>query len=297
MFCTKCGKELPEGAKFCLNCGERADSNIDFSEVRNYTEKKVVEVTQTIQRKSKENINITNIKSDTVDLTKKDSIIYLVFGGLFLFYDVLWVLIHLDVEFGYFLFPAIISLSFYVYFLKFSKLNGTLFLVSGILFGGLAVIYVIFSALINPYGEFAYTYNFFVKIFLFIVCFLLSILFVVIGVKNLENVTRLEYQEVEVKPLKSENHMTNSENETTLPIRNYNPAFDYTPISMWGYFFYTILFNLPVIGWICTIVFAVGATRNVNLRNFARSYFCLDIIIIALALLITLFLGIVGASF
>ena len=52
---------------------------------------------------------------------------------------------------------------------------------------------------------------------------------------------------------------------------------EYTPISMWGYFGYTILFNIPIIGWICIIIFALTA-QNLNLRNFARSQFCVFII-------------------
>lgn len=46
------------------------------------------------------------------------------------------------------------------------------------------------------------------------------------------------------------------------------------PISMWGYFGYQILFALPLIGTILLIVFALGGTRNINLRNY--SHFCTD---------------------
>jgi len=49
------------------------------------------------------------------------------------------------------------------------------------------------------------------------------------------------------------------------------------PIGMWGYFGYEILFGLPVIGWIVLIIMAIGA-RNVNVKNFARSKFCVLII-------------------
>ena len=52
---------------------------------------------------------------------------------------------------------------------------------------------------------------------------------------------------------------------------------EYEPITMWGYFGYEILFSIPVIGFICLIVFAIGA-KNVNKKNFARSYFCYTII-------------------
>ena len=54
------------------------------------------------------------------------------------------------------------------------------------------------------------------------------------------------------------------------------------PISMWGYFGYQILFSLPLVGWIFALVLAL-ASRNVNVRNFARSYFCVLILIIILA--------------
>ena len=50
------------------------------------------------------------------------------------------------------------------------------------------------------------------------------------------------------------------------------------PISMWRYFGYQILFAIPLSGLILLIVFALGGTRNVNLRNYARSYFCILII-------------------
>jgi len=52
---------------------------------------------------------------------------------------------------------------------------------------------------------------------------------------------------------------------------------DYEPISMWGYFGYQILFAIPVIGWIAIAVFALTASNH-NLRNFARSQFCVLII-------------------
>lgn len=60
---------------------------------------------------------------------------------------------------------------------------------------------------------------------------------------------------------------------------------EYEPIGMWGYFGYTFLFAIPVIGWIICICLAIGG-RNLNLRNFARSQFCwLIIYIVAVCLL------------
>lgn len=66
---------------------------------------------------------------------------------------------------------------------------------------------------------------------------------------------------------------------------NYNIPEEYRPISMWGYFGYQILFAIPLIGWIMLLVFAFGGTKNINLRNFARSYFCILIIMVLLIII------------
>ena len=70
--------------------------------------------------------------------------------------------------------------------------------------------------------------------------------------------------------------------------KNYNVPAELTPISMWGYFGYSILFNIPVVGFVFLLIFAIGA-KNVNKKNFARSYFCgliLCLIIMGIAALI-----------
>ena len=77
-------------------------------------------------------------------------------------------------------------------------------------------------------------------------------------------------------------------NTVTIPL-------EYKPISMWGYFGYEILFTIPCIGFILLCVFAFGGTQNVNLKNFARSYFCGIIIIAVLFLLGVVVFG-VGAG-
>ena len=60
----------------------------------------------------------------------------------------------------------------------------------------------------------------------------------------------------------------------------------YKPISMWGYFGYEILFSIPLVGFIILLVFAFGGTGNVNVRNFARSYFCLFILVLVISLVL-----------
>ena len=49
-------------------------------------------------------------------------------------------------------------------------------------------------------------------------------------------------------------------------------------MAPWGYLGYEILFAIPLVGFILLLVFSFGGTRNINLRNFARSYFCALII-------------------
>lgn len=70
---------------------------------------------------------------------------------------------------------------------------------------------------------------------------------------------------------------------------------DYQPISMWGYFGYQFLFQIPIIGWVLCISFALMA-RNHNLRNFSRSQFCYVIIEIVIFCLLAAF-GILQAVF
>ena len=51
----------------------------------------------------------------------------------------------------------------------------------------------------------------------------------------------------------------------------------YKPIGAWGYFGYNILFSIPVIGFICLVIFACSGS-NINRRSYARSFFCVWII-------------------
>ena len=71
---------------------------------------------------------------------------------------------------------------------------------------------------------------------------------------------------------------------------------EYKPISAWGYFGYEILFAIPLIGFILLLVFALGGTQNINLKNFARSYFCVYLLVLIL-FLILFALGISVGSF
>lgn len=78
---------------------------------------------------------------------------------------------------------------------------------------------------------------------------------------------------------------------------NTNLPEEYRPISMWGYFGYQILFSIPCVGFIALLIFAFGGTKNVNLKNFARSYFCFTIILVVLVVLFTIASGGAAAAY
>ena len=62
---------------------------------------------------------------------------------------------------------------------------------------------------------------------------------------------------------------------------------EYRPITTLGYIGYHILFSIPIIGFICLLIFSFGGTRNINLRNYARSF--LLVMFIAAILIFILF--------
>lgn len=60
----------------------------------------------------------------------------------------------------------------------------------------------------------------------------------------------------------------------------------YRPLSSWAYFGLSILYALPLVGWAFLIAHAV-ASRNINKRNYARSFFCIYILAAVLILLLS----------
>jgi hypothetical protein len=75
-----------------------------------------------------------------------------------------------------------------------------------------------------------------------------------------------------------------------------NIPYGYEPVSPWQFFWLQVLFNIPIIGFISLIIIALGGTNNINKRNFARSYFCVYIII-AIILLFLFLIGGLGTIF
>ena len=68
----------------------------------------------------------------------------------------------------------------------------------------------------------------------------------------------------------------------------------YKPLTGWKYMWYSVLFAIPVIGWIFLIACSVKDT-NVNRRSFARMYFCA--ILTAIILVVALAGALVGLYF
>lgn len=46
---------------------------------------------------------------------------------------------------------------------------------------------------------------------------------------------------------------------------------EYKPISPLGYIGYQLLFAIPVIGFICVLVFSIGS-KNRNVKNYSRAH-------------------------
>ena len=79
-------------------------------------------------------------------------------------------------------------------------------------------------------------------------------------------------------------------------MKNYDYGYGFKPISAWGYVGRSILWSIPVIGWLILLCKAIGA-KNRNVRNYARSFFCkllLAIIVAVVCAAVAVVLDLVG---
>ena len=60
---------------------------------------------------------------------------------------------------------------------------------------------------------------------------------------------------------------------------------EYRPIGAWAFFGWQLLFAIPLVGKIMILVFALGGTSSINLKNFARSYLIGWLLVLGIALL------------
>ena len=75
---------------------------------------------------------------------------------------------------------------------------------------------------------------------------------------------------------------------------NYNMSDINKPISTWGYVGYSLLFSIPLVGFILMIVFSFS-NGNIHLKNFARSKLILAGIAFVIGLFFSLALLIFGS--
>jgi hypothetical protein len=60
---------------------------------------------------------------------------------------------------------------------------------------------------------------------------------------------------------------------------------EYRPMGAWGYFWYSVLFLIPIIGWIALLICAFN-NYSVPRRSFARSYFVVFFCITSVLLIV-----------
>jgi len=56
------------------------------------------------------------------------------------------------------------------------------------------------------------------------------------------------------------------------------------PISAWGYVGRSILWSIPVVGWLILLFKALFA-RNRNVKNYARSFFCALLLVLIIVVI------------
>ena len=69
----------------------------------------------------------------------------------------------------------------------------------------------------------------------------------------------------------------------------------YQPLSPWAYFGLSLLYAIPVIGFIFLIVFSISDS-NINRRNFTRSFWCALLVAVILAIVIAVIAAVTGVS-
>ena len=69
----------------------------------------------------------------------------------------------------------------------------------------------------------------------------------------------------------------------------------YKPLRPWGYIGYSLLFAIPVIGFICLIVFSFNS-NNLNRRNFARSYWCALLVFLVILIVVSIVAAATGTT-
>ena len=59
----------------------------------------------------------------------------------------------------------------------------------------------------------------------------------------------------------------------------------FSPLSPWAYFGYSLLFSIPLVGFVCLIIFSCS-NENINRRNYARSFWCMLLLVVPAILIL-----------
>lgn len=70
----------------------------------------------------------------------------------------------------------------------------------------------------------------------------------------------------------------------------------YRPLSPWAYVGYSLLFSIPIVGFIMLIVYSFNDS-NINRRNYARSIWCGLLISLILTIILFIILYAAGYNF
>ena len=78
--------------------------------------------------------------------------------------------------------------------------------------------------------------------------------------------------------------------------KNFDIPNNYKPLSPSSYFGYSVLFSIPLVGFIFLIVFSFN-DNNINRRNFARSYWLLLLLVVIFVILAIVIISALGITF
>ncbi len=69
----------------------------------------------------------------------------------------------------------------------------------------------------------------------------------------------------------------------------------FKPLGAWAYYGYSLLFSIPLVGFIMLIVYSFN-DDNINRRNYARSFWCAALIGVVIGTVVTVLIFALGIS-
>ena len=75
------------------------------------------------------------------------------------------------------------------------------------------------------------------------------------------------------------------------PVKPSIPS-EYEPVSIGAYIGYTLLFGIPCIGLIVALVIAFSSNNKISLKNYAKAYLIMLLIVAVITILLTVIFGV-----